>query len=104
MNSGAMAVLPLKRKVPGTAPTPILSQKCVRSDGIDVVPLGVKTAASPDLRCSFRTFKVPRSSKTLSETADLNQSPHVILVALFGALLCNVAYGPGTRWLEERTA
>ncbi len=85
-------------------PKPILSQKCVRSSEIDVVPLGVKTAVSRTCAGVFTRLRCAKAAKNSAKPADLNPRPHCMLSALVGALLSEVAYGPGMHWVEERTA
>ena len=81
----------------------ILSQKCVRSKGVDVVPLSVKTAVPRACPGVFARLSCAKAAKHPAQTADLNPRPHGILRSLVGALLSDVAYGPGTHWVEERT-
>jgi len=81
----------------------ILSQKCVRSKGVDVVPPGVKTAVPRACAGVFARLICPEAAKHAAQTADLNPRPHCILRSLVGAILSDVAYGPGTHWVEERT-
>jgi hypothetical protein len=62
----------------------------VRSNGIDVVPIGVKAAAPRIYEGFFAFFGAAKGRKTLGETAELNPRPQVILRSLFGALLSNL--------------
>ena len=75
----------------------------MRSNGIDVVPLGVKTAVPRACAGVFARLICPEAAKHPAQTADLNPRPHGILRSLVGALLSDEAYGPGTHWVDERT-
>ncbi len=61
----------------------------MRSNGIDVVPLGVKTAVSRISEGVFAFFGGSEMPQNSRETAELNPRPQIILRSLFGALLGN---------------